>query len=166
MISLVLISEHTRSLSWKHIIFFEWYPFNYWRAILTISDIFFKSLCVLTIDLHLHLLYRKCTIQFALKAPPIICMSRREMDDEGLPWSSLKRKWLYVYLVAHLHHSMSLHYPDQQSFVFELPICLYIVPSMTCLAEIIIFPSQLDNYFSISIRSFSLTLKKWHEMFL
>jgi hypothetical protein len=52
-----------------------------WRAILTINDIFFKSLCVLTIDLHLHLLYRKCIIQFALKAPPIICMSRREMDD-------------------------------------------------------------------------------------
>ena len=25
--------------------------------------------------------------------PPIICMSRREMDDEGLPWSSLKRKF-------------------------------------------------------------------------
>jgi hypothetical protein len=24
--------------------------------------------------------------------PPIICMSRREMDDEGLPWSNLKRK--------------------------------------------------------------------------
>ena len=24
--------------------------------------------------------------------PPIICMSRREMDDGGLPWSSPKRK--------------------------------------------------------------------------
>ena len=46
----------------------------------------------MTIDLHLHLLYCKCTLHFALKAPPIICMSRREMDDEGLPWSSLKRK--------------------------------------------------------------------------
>ena len=63
-----------------------------WHTFLTISDIFFKTLCVLTIDLHLHLLYRKCTIQFALKAPPIICMSRREMNDEGLPWCSLKRK--------------------------------------------------------------------------
>jgi hypothetical protein len=63
-----------------------------WRTFLTISDNFFKSLCVLTIDLHLHLLYCKCTLHFALKAPPIICMSRREMDDEVLPWSSPKRK--------------------------------------------------------------------------
>jgi hypothetical protein len=49
-------------------------------------------LFLLTIDLHLHLLYCKCTLHVALKAPPIICMSRREMDDEGLPWSSPKRK--------------------------------------------------------------------------
>ena len=49
---------------------------------------------MLTIDLHLHLGYCKCTLHFALKTPPIICMSRREMDDEfeGLPWSSPKRK--------------------------------------------------------------------------
>ena len=32
-------------------------------------------MCVLTIDLHLHLLYCKCTLHFALKAPHIICMS-------------------------------------------------------------------------------------------
>jgi hypothetical protein len=38
------------------------------------------------------ILYCKCTLHFALKAPPIICMSKREMDDEGLPWSSPKRK--------------------------------------------------------------------------
>ena len=47
---------------------------------------------MLTIDLHLHLLYCKRTLHFALKALPTICMSRREIDDEGLPWSSLKRK--------------------------------------------------------------------------
>jgi hypothetical protein len=49
-------------------------------------------LCVFTIGLHLHLLYCKCTLHFALKVPPIICMSKREMDVEGLPWSSPKRK--------------------------------------------------------------------------
>jgi hypothetical protein len=41
----------------------------------------------------------------------------------------------------------------QPLFIFP-----YIVPSMACLAEIIIYPSQLDNYFSISIPSFSLNL--------
>ena len=64
-------------------------PFSYLFAI---SDNFFKGLCVLTIDLHLHLLYCKCTLHFALKAPPIMCMSRPEMDEEGLPWNSPKRK--------------------------------------------------------------------------
>ena len=86
------LRNHSQSLRiWKRgIITGSLWTESKWRTFLTIRDnLFLKFVCV---DNRSALTLALCTLHFALKAPHIMCMSRREMDDEGLSWSSPKRK--------------------------------------------------------------------------
>jgi hypothetical protein len=69
---------------------------------------------------------------------------------EDIPFPELDGLLARFYLGMFEQNFIWFHY-FQPLFIFP-----YIVPSMTCLADI--------NYFSISIRSFSPTLKKWHSL--